>query len=77
MSDLRGCGVGWWGVPGGPPGGMVHIVRGGRPACGAKVHRDAQLQLSARWIERSYLECRKCIALHDGGAHNPGEGTQG
>lgn len=54
--------TGWFGVPGGPPGGKVHLVTAAdkRPVCHTHLHPQAEFQFCAQDIRWDYLECGKC-----------------
>lgn len=65
--------TGWYGVPGGRPGGAVHVVQsrkgaddtgvGMRPAgpiCGTRISPKARFQWSSRGVHWEYLECERC-----------------
>lgn len=59
--------TGYYGIPGGRPGGNVHVIRAdtGRPICGYRPHPLAVFQWCARRIELAYVECTRCAARAD------------
>ena len=57
---MGGIWTGWFGIPGGPPGGMVHVVIDGKPICGSKMGPKMKFQWCARGVQREFLECRRC-----------------
>ena len=56
--------TGWFGIPGGyeSQSTKVHIVRGGKPICGANLRDDQAYQFCAGGARLEYVECRRCKA---------------
>jgi len=64
-TECAGTSTGWFGIPGANGRGStkVHLVRGGRPACGARLSPRQEYQWCAGGVEYAYLECERCKAI--------------
>lgn len=52
--------TGWFGIPGGRPGGKVHVALDGKPRCGTRVSPRAEYQWCSGGVNWEYLECKRC-----------------
>jgi hypothetical protein len=55
--------TGYWGIPGSKvqrDSTKVHLVKGGKPVCGAKLRPNQRYQWCAYGILWEYIECKRC-----------------
>ena len=55
--------TGYYGISGKSTRSKVHLDINGHPACGAKIHKDAEFQWCASGIKLDYLECKHCLKI--------------
>ena len=72
LSDLTGTETGWFGIPG-PENERfstkVHLVRYGKPLCGAKLSPRQEFQFCADGICFRMIECKHCKAIVNAMSH--------
>ena len=58
----EGMSIGWFGVPGASSSQstLTHLVKDGKPACGAKLREGSEYQWCITNIERESCECLHC-----------------
>lgn len=55
--------TGWFGVPGENRSTKVHVVKDGKPICGAQVGPKMVFQWCARGTHWGYIDCEHCKAM--------------